>query len=568
MTKHANKKIKLTDTRDTFKPFQYPEFYELWLKHEQVHWLHLVVPMNQDIADYKNRISEDQKKFLIQILRLFTQSDIDVAGAYVNNYLPIFPQPEIRMMLLGFAAREAVHVAAYSHLMESLGFPDSVYNEFLEYKEMADKHDFFNQITGTDHNQIIQQMCAVSAFTEGMQLFSSFVMLLNFGRNNLMPGMTKIVTWSIIDESCLIKDTEVLTPSGWKKIQDITTDDRIFQFDINSGSTEFVYPTHTTHVQRSESYLFESPTLHQHTTADHRMIYIDDEDCMFYSSTAEHISDNLSLVLNGFKEIGDDDSTNIDIFSDTDKSTLESILTGKQSTRVLYEQIEFISSKWAESAVKYCVEWLSNVDNIILITEDIITAINTLANIAGGVIVDNKFEYITSTKISKVKLVHDPLDFYCLTVPGTAFIIRSQGKISVTGNCHCEGMTKLFRIFVKENRDIWNDELKGQLYSIAEKMVELEDGFINLAYGLMDGSEFKLPLLKKDMHSYIRYIADRRLIALGLKGIFKHKKNPLPWVDEMLVLPSHTNFFEQQESSYSKGALTGTWDDVWGVVAN
>lgn len=331
MVKH---KLRLTDTRDSFKPFSYTWAYELWLKHESVHWLHTVVPMNQDMNDYKKRLSTPQQTFLTHLVRLFTQSDVDVAAAYVNNYLPIFPQPEVRMMLLGFAAREAVHIAAYSHLVESLGFKDSIYNEFLEYQEMAAKHDFFNQMTAdADHTKIVQQMCAVSAFTEGMQLFSSFVMLLNFGRNNLMPGMTKIVTWSIIDESL-----------------------------------------------------------------------------------------------------------------------------------------------------------------------------------------------------------------------------------------HCEGMTKLFRTFIKENRDIWTDDLKRQLYTIAEKMVELEDGFIDLAYGVMDGSEFKLPLLKEDMHTYIRYIADRRLIALGLKGIFKQKKNPLPWVDEMLVLPSHSNFFEQEESSYSKGALTGSWDDVWGSV--
>ncbi|MGZ8924428.1 MAG: ribonucleotide-diphosphate reductase subunit beta [Nitrososphaeraceae archaeon] len=331
MTKN---KPKLTDSRAAFKPFIHDWAYALWLKHESVHWIHSVVPMQQDIKDYKQNLTKPQQKFLTQIFRLFTQGDIDVAGAYVDNYLPVFPQPEIRMMLLGFASREAVHIAAYSHLLETLGFDDSVYNEFLQYEEMAAKHEFFKEITGTDSNQIVQQMCAVSAFTEGMQLFSSFVMLLNFGRNNLMPGMTKIVTWSVIDESL-----------------------------------------------------------------------------------------------------------------------------------------------------------------------------------------------------------------------------------------HLEGMTRLFREFIKENRDIWTADLKKQLYSIAERMVELEDGFINLAYGVMDGSEFNLPLLKKDMHQYIRYIADRRLIALGLKGIFKQKKNPLNWVDEMLVLPSHSNFFEQEESSYSKGALTGSWSDVWGVVS-
>jgi len=162
-----------------------------------------------------------------------------------------------------------------------------------------------------------------------------------------------------------------------------------------------------------------------------------------------------------------------------------------------------------------------------------------------------------------LKEVDMSTDVYCLQVPGKAFVIRHNDKISVTGNCHCEGMTYLFREFVKENRDIWTDELKAELYEIAKKMVELEDAFIDLAYQEMDGAEFEQPLLKSDMHTYIRYIADRRLIALGLKGIFKQKKNPLPWVDEMTALPSHSNFFEQEESSYSKGALVGTWSDVW-----
>lgn len=327
-------KLRLTDPRDTFKPFTHPKCYDLWLKHEQIHWLPNTIPMQQDVYDFKNRLSPGQQDFLTQILRLFTQGDVDVAAGYVNNYLPVFPQPEVRMMLLGFAAREAIHIAAYSHLLETLGFPDSTYNEFMQYKEMADKHNFIASIAESgDRHNVVQQMCAVSAFTEGMQLFSSFVMLLNFGRNNLMPGMTKINTFSIIEESM-----------------------------------------------------------------------------------------------------------------------------------------------------------------------------------------------------------------------------------------HCEGMTYLFREFIKENREIWTDDLKRQLYSIAEKMVQLEDAFIDLAYAKLDPMEFKRPLLKEDMHTYIRYIADRRLIGLGLKGIFKHKKNPLPWVDEMLALPSHTNFFEQTESSYSKGALTGTWDDVWAVA--
>ena len=129
--------------------------------------------MLEDVKDWKTKITEEEKHFLTNIFRFFTQGDIDVAGGYVNNYLPHFPQPEVRMMLLGFAAREALHVAAYSHLIETLGMPESTYNEFLQYEEMRAKHDYFLSLAGQDSKTIAQQIAAFSAFTEGMQLFSS-----------------------------------------------------------------------------------------------------------------------------------------------------------------------------------------------------------------------------------------------------------------------------------------------------------------------------------------------------------------------------------------------------------
>lgn len=321
-------RAKLTEERDSFKPFNYPWAYDAWLKHEQAHWLHTEVPMLEDVKDWKNKLTGPQKHFLTNIFRFFTQGDVDVAGGYVKNYLPYFPQPEVRMMLMGFAAREALHVAAYSHLIETLGMPESTYADFLEYSQMRDKHEYFVDLSrknGTPES-VAANIAAFSAFTEGMQLFSSFIMLLNFPRHGLMKGMGQIVTWSIVDETM-----------------------------------------------------------------------------------------------------------------------------------------------------------------------------------------------------------------------------------------HAESMIKLFRTYIEENKELWNDELKSTIYTIAEKMVELEDKFIDLAFSMGD-----MPDLTPDhVKHYIRYIADRRLISLGLKGIFKVKKNPLPWVEEMINAPTHTNFFENRATDYAKGALTGTWEDVW-----
>jgi len=142
-------------------------------------------------------------------------------------------------------------------------------------------------------------------------------------------------------------------------------------------------------------------------------------------------------------------------------------------------------------------------------------------------------------------------------------LMKGMGQIVtwsiVDETMHAENMIKLFKEFIKENNEIWNDELKGKIYTIAEKMVELEDKFIDLCYINGDMRDLKA----EDVKEYIRYIADRRLISLGMKGIFKRKKNPLPWVEEMINAPVHGNFFENRVTDYAKGALSGSWTDVW-----
>ena len=111
--------------------------------------------------------------------------------------------------------------------------------------------------------------------------------------------------------------------------------------------------------------------------------------------------------------------------------------------------------------------------------------------------------------------------------------------------------------------DLVPSKLKKEIYDIAEKMVELEEKFIDLAFSMGDMENLKPNQVKQ----YIRYIADRRLISMGMKGIFKVKRNPLLWVEEMINAPTHTNFFENRATDYARGALKGDWQDVWGVAS-
>lgn len=201
---------QIFQSRDFFKPFKYPWAYDLWKKHEQIHWLLKEVPLNEDVRDWNNKLTQEDRNFLTDVFLLFTQSDIDVAGGYVDDYLPHFKHPELRMMLLGFAAREPVHIDAYSGLIETIGMKDEFYRQFLDIPVMKAKHDFFQRVVSSNRKKktkesLLLQIAGISAFTEGMFLFSSFAMLLNFPRQNMMKGMGQIVSWSVLDEQLHVK---------------------------------------------------------------------------------------------------------------------------------------------------------------------------------------------------------------------------------------------------------------------------------------------------------------------------------------------------------------------------
>ena len=316
----------LLEEREYYKPFLYPWAFEFYKKQQQMHWLPDEVPLQDDIRDYKEKLSEGERTLIDNIFKFFTQADVDVCCGYAKHYLPTFKQPEVRMMLVSYAAMEAVHQEAYSLLLETLGKSDDMYQEFFDIQAMSEKHEYLTDFNMNTPHEMAKTMAVYSGFTEGVQLFSSFAILLNFPRHNLMKGMGQIVTWSIRDETL-----------------------------------------------------------------------------------------------------------------------------------------------------------------------------------------------------------------------------------------HVEGMSQLFRTFIQENPELWNDDLKYEIYCAAERTVELEDAFIDLCFA---GAEVP-DLTPEEVKEYIRYIADRRLLGLGMKKIFGSESNPLPWLDYMLNGVEHTNFFENRATEYARASTTGNWQDIF-----
>lgn len=313
--------MSLLKFSQAYRPFLYPWAVDLSKKHEEIHWIEDESELSEDVQDWKTKLSEAEKEFITHVLRLFTQSDVQVGENYHELLIPKFKNNEVRNMLSSFAAREAVHQRAYALLNDTLGLPDEDFHKFLEYKEMADKIDFMKEGDTNTHTGLALAL-AQSVFNEGMSVFASFVMLLNFQRFGKMKGMGTIVEWSIRDETL-----------------------------------------------------------------------------------------------------------------------------------------------------------------------------------------------------------------------------------------HVQGNAKLFRTFCEEHPRIINDELKSKIYQMAKNAVALEDKFIDLAF---NGNDVQ-GLTKQEVRDYIRHIADRRLLQLGMKPKFNQKENPLSWLDWVLNGASHDNFFEKRVTEYSVVGMEGDW---------
>ena len=184
-----------------YKPFRYPWAFDMWKKQQQVHWLPEEVPLGEDCKDWAANLTDAERNLLTQIFRFFTQADIEVQDNYMERYGRVFKPTEVKMMLASFANMETVHIAAYALLLETIGMPESEFGAFMEYEAMRDKHDFMGRFGVDTDADIARTLAMFGGFSEGLQLFASFAMLMNFPRQNKMKGMGQIVSWSVRDES-------------------------------------------------------------------------------------------------------------------------------------------------------------------------------------------------------------------------------------------------------------------------------------------------------------------------------------------------------------------------------
>ena len=187
-----------------YKPFEYQEAADYWLKQQQAHWLHTEVPMMSDLTDWNSNLNETEKNIIGSILKGFAPTETVVNDYWSGLVTKWFRKPEIVAMAVTFGSFETIHAEAYSLLNETLGLDN--FDEFLEdeatmakIQNLMDVRDSFEG--DTDWHEVAKSLAIFSAFTEGVNLFSSFAVLLSFKMRNKLKGVGQIVEWSIRDES-------------------------------------------------------------------------------------------------------------------------------------------------------------------------------------------------------------------------------------------------------------------------------------------------------------------------------------------------------------------------------
>lgn len=215
--------MNLLTPRIYYSPMLYPKAHQYWEIQQSVHWLPNEIPLGNDVNDYKLNLTDCERNVISEILKAFTTTEIIVEDYWSNIVANKFKHPEIQRMATVFASTESVHQVAYAKINEELGLDD--FREFLEDEQSKNKIDNIMNVKHKTKEDLAKSLAIFSAFTEGVNLFSSFAILMSFQKRNLMTGVGKIVEWSIKDEGLHSEAGCWLFREFIKEFPEIMTDD-------------------------------------------------------------------------------------------------------------------------------------------------------------------------------------------------------------------------------------------------------------------------------------------------------------------------------------------------------
>lgn len=188
----------LKDTREEFRPFEYPEFEAIHKKLIYGYWHPDEIELGDDVSDYRQKLTNDEREIIGRILKNFVVSEIHIGNFWGDRVAGNFKKPEIQNVARYIAGQESVHTLAYDLLNTTLGLND--YHTLKEDKNLYARIQMLVSKRAKTNEAILKELFLYSVMGEGVSLFSSFITIFAFTKKNLLKGVGQIVSWSTLDE--------------------------------------------------------------------------------------------------------------------------------------------------------------------------------------------------------------------------------------------------------------------------------------------------------------------------------------------------------------------------------
>ena len=169
------------------------------------------------------------------------------------------------------------------------------------------------------------------------------------------------------------------------------------------------------------------------------------------------------------------------------------------------------------------------------------------------------------------KLLRNLIAFYCV-LEGIFFYCGFTQILSMGRRNKMTGTSEQFQYILRdesmhlnfgidminqiklENPHLWDEEMQDQAAGMILQGMELE-----IEYARDTMPRGVLGMNATMMEEYLNYIANRRLVQLGLPEEFSNSENPFPWMSEIMDLRKEKNFFETRVIEYQTGGALN-WD--------
>lgn len=172
-------------------PIQHADIWDWYKKQEASFWTAEEIDLEQDIVDWENKLSEDERYFLKHILAFFAASDGIVNENLAENFVSEVQYTEAKFFYGFQLMMENIHSEVYSLLIDTYIKNEKEKAELFQAIEVfpAIKKKADWALKWVESDSFAERLIAFSA-VEGIFFSGSFCAIFWMKKRGLLPGLT------------------------------------------------------------------------------------------------------------------------------------------------------------------------------------------------------------------------------------------------------------------------------------------------------------------------------------------------------------------------------------------